>query len=233
MAANHRILALDLPGFGRSDKPARASYSFRYYDRVLEAFLTELAINRVNLVVHDLGGPVGLYWAVQHREKVRRLALLNTLVYPEMSWAVRLFVAATLIPGIKHCLSSQAGLAWAIRFGVENKQRITGEVLRGYQEPFIDKDARRVLLATASRLHPDGLKTIARALPEFDIPVRLIYGENDRILPDIAKTMSRIMRDIPHAQCTPLPGCGHFLQEDAPEHVGQLLAEFLADESKA
>lgn len=228
MAANNRVIAMDLPGFGRSDKPLDASYSFRYHERVLEAFLSALDIAAINLVVHDLGGPVGMYWAAKHRDRVLRLALLNTLVYPEMSWAVKAFVAATMIPGIKHLLASQVGLAWAMRFGVENKARIAGDVLRGYQTPFIGSDARRALLKTASGLHPKGFDTIAQALPEFDVPVRLIYGENDRILPDIANTMDRIMRDIPHAQRTSLPGCGHFLQEDAPDRVGQLLAEFLS-----
>lgn len=233
MAASNRVIALDLPGFGQSDKPLSASYSFRYHERVLEAFLDALDIAQINLVVHDLGGPVGMYWAVQHREKVLRLALLNTLVYPEMSWAVKLFVGATLVPGIKHALVSQAGLAWAMRFGVEDKGHMSGEVLRAYQRPFVDKDARRALLKTASGLHPKGFETIARRLPEFDIPVRLIYGENDRILPDIARTMDRIARDIPHAERTAMPGCGHFLQEDAGPQVGRLLAEFLSREADA
>jgi pimeloyl-ACP methyl ester carboxylesterase len=45
-------------------------------------------------------------------------------------------------------------------------------------------------------------------------PLRLIYGENDRILPDIAKTMARIQESHPGAELTALPNCGHFLQED-------------------
>ena len=63
-----RAIALDLPGFGASDKPLDASYSFRFYSRVLDGFLSALNIDKTSLAVHDLGGPVGLYWACRNPE---------------------------------------------------------------------------------------------------------------------------------------------------------------------
>ena len=71
-----------------------------------------------------------------------------------------------------------------------------------------------------------GLAEIARKLPTLQAPLRLIYGEIARILPDIAKTMQRIQHDRPGTELTALSGCGHFLQEDEPERVGELIAEF-------
>ena len=67
-------------------------------------------------------------------------------------------------------------------------------------------------------------------LPSVQAPVRVIYGEQDRILPDIADTVARIQRDVPHAVVTALPDCGHFLQEEAGPQIGELLAEFFADD---
>ena len=61
--------------------------------------------------------------------------------------------------------------------------------------------------------------------------MRLIYGAQDRILPDIAETMARLKRDLPQAVVTELPDCGHFLQEEAPEEIGELLAAFFAEAS--
>src|SRR5687768_8396618 len=63
LAEKNRVLALDLPGFGRSDKPLGASYSFRFYARVVSAFLDAAGVGAVGLALHDLGGPIGLYWA--------------------------------------------------------------------------------------------------------------------------------------------------------------------------
>lgn len=56
--------------------------------------------------------------------------------------------------------------------------------------------------------------------------MRVIYGERDWILPDIAQTVRRLQRDVPHAEVTALPECGHFLQEEHPEELARLLAAF-------
>ena len=180
----------------------------------------------MSLAVHDLGGPVGLYWALQNPARIRRLALLNTLVYPQMSWAVIAFVLICRTPGLRDWFTSPAGLRFAMRFGVRNPEKLSDAVIARYQAPFADKAARRVLAKTAYGLHPKGFAEIARRLPELQCPLRIVYGRDDRILPDVARTMRRVQRDLPQAELTELPDCGHFLQEDAGERVGELLAAF-------
>ena len=223
-----RAIALDLPGFGRSDKPLDASYSFPFYSRILEGFLARLEIDSTDLVVHDVGGPIGLYWAAQRPERIRKLALLNTLVYPKPSWAVILFVALCKAPGLRSLLTSPRGLRMAMRLGMRHHDRLTSEVIEGVQAPFRSADARRALAKAGIGLHPKGFEEIAAKLPSFTGPALLAYGEGDRILPDVAKTMSRVSSDLPRAELRPLGDCGHFLQEDCPDEVGRVLAEFLA-----
>ncbi len=231
MAPSNRVIALDLPGFGQSAKPLGRTYNFRFYTEAIAGFLKALSIEQTGLVVHDLGGPVGMMWAVKNPEKVSRLALLNTLVYPEMSWAVKVFLMMTFLPGIKRWLVSAAGLATAMRFGVVNKAAMTPAVLEPYQAPFATVAAQNALLKAAQGLHPKGFEEIARLLSRLTCPVRLIYGEKDRILPDIASTMVRLQRDLPQAALSALPDCGHFLQEDAPEELGRLLVRFFSAEA--
>lgn len=225
IAKTRRAIALDLPGFGKSAKPLDASYSFRFYTETIAAFLEQLEISELNLVVHDLGGPLGLLWAVQNPQAVLRLVLLNTLVYPQLSWAARLFVISTYIPFVKTRLSSPRGIKGAMRLGMTT--RLDNEDVQAYQAPFQDSDSQKVLLKTVQRLSPKGLKEIAEKLPDFKIPVALIYGEQDRILLDVAKTMARVKGDLPQAEVTTLPDAGHFLQEDEPETLSQRIAEFL------
>lgn len=229
LGVTHRVIAPDLVGFGRSAKPVDASYSFRFHDRTLEGLRQALGLDAVNLVVHDLGGPVGLYWAVQRPERVRRLALLNTLVYPTPSWAVVLFVLATRVPWLNAWMAGPSGIRFAMRFGTESGAALDDAALRDYAEPFEERDARTALLKAGNQLSPKGFREIVRKLPTLTMPVRLIYGENDRILPDVAKTMARLERDLPQATKSSLPGCGHFLQEDEPVELARMLSDFLND----
>ena len=101
------------------------------------------------------------------------------------------------------------------------------QTLTPYTAPFETKPARKALIKAGGGLGVGGLAKIAKSLPNLEAPLRLIYGEKDRVLPDVAKTMSRIQNLRPDAELTALENCGHFLQEDAPEQVAQLIAEFL------
>jgi len=228
LGKTHRAIALDLPGYGLSDKPLDVTYDYDFYADTLDAFLDALGIGDTHLCVHDLGGPVGLYWMVRHPHRVQKLVVLNTLVYPETSSAVKLFLLALKTPGLRDYLVSPKGIVAAMKLGVVNKGRLNREVLTPYTAPFTDPAARKALLKAASGLGMGGLAQIARALPGYGASVRLIYGEKDRALPDIAKTMRRLQRDHPEARLTALPNCGHFLQEDEPQRVAELISEFLS-----
>lgn len=229
LAEKHRVLALDLPGFGQSDKPLDASYSFRFFDRVLDGALEQLGVDSVGLAVHDLGGPVGLHWAVQRWDRIEGLALLNTLVYPTPSWAVVAFVVASYAPGLRSYLTSQVGLKHALQIGVGDPSNVSAEGIEGFQAPFRTRAARKALLKAAHGLHPGGMQTIARRLREYEGPVRIIYGAKDRILPDVDKTMKRVASELPQAQTTCFHECGHFLQEERGADIGRLLAEFFVE----
>lgn len=228
IARQNRVIALDLPGFGASDKPD-ADYGFDFFERAIDGFLAALEIDQVGLAVHDLGGPVGLHWALHRPERVTKLALLNTLVYPEFSEAVLQFLRACRTPESREFLTSPAGLEAAMRLGVADDRNVTEEVLAGVREPFQTDASRRALADAGIGLDPEGFVEIARLLPSLRIPVRVVYGEQDPILPDIADTVARVKRDLPQTEVTALPGCGHFLQEEAPEAIGELLAAFFAD----
>ncbi len=226
LAEGNRVIAFDLPGYGLSDKPLDASYSFRFFDRVMDGALDALGIETTGLAVHALGGPLGLYWACQHPERLSRLAILNTMIYPDFHWAVMLFGAACRLPGLRSMITSPRGLKYTMRMGVADRSRLSDEVVSAVLAPFASRDARRALIKTAVNLSPKGFQELASKLPSLEVPVRVVYGERDRILPDVARTMRRVQRDLPQAKVTALADCGHLLQEERPEEVGRLLAEF-------
>lgn len=230
IARTHRVIALDLPGFGASDKPVDGRYDFAYFERAIDGFLDRLEIDRVAVAAHDIGGPIALHWALTRPGRARRIALLNTLLYPEFSPAIIEFVTMLRQSEAREKLTSPEGLAEIMRQGVADPATLPDDVIAEVVAPFASTDARRALARAGIGLVPAVFAEIAAQLPSLDVPVRVVYGEQDRILPDVAETFTRLRRDLPAAQVTTLPNCGHFLQEEDPDTVGALLAEFFASE---
>lgn len=226
IARRNRVLALDMPGFGASDKPLGAGYGFRFFEEAIDGFLDVLGVDEVALAGHDLGGPVALHWALRRPERVTSIALMNTLVYPDFSPAVIEFVRELMTPDSRDRITSNEGLAEIMRLGVAAPAGLPEQVLAEVAAPFQGGQERLALAHAGIGLEPARFGEIAEALPTLRVPVRIVYGAQDRILPDVADTMSRLERDLPDVRVTALRDQGHFLQEEAPEEVGELLAEF-------
>ncbi|MEM9821898.1 MAG: alpha/beta hydrolase [Bacteroidota bacterium] len=124
-------------------------------------------------------------------------------------------------------LSAPNGIRRAMRFGVYQKDRLTDEAIRNYQAPFQSLDARKALLKTVQRLSGKGFEEIKQKLPSFAGPVQIIYGERDKILPQVKNTMAAVKKDLPQARQYSFPNCGHFLQEEEPEKIVELVATFM------
>jgi haloalkane dehalogenase len=229
IAERNRVIAIDLPGFGESDKPLDVRYDFEFFEGIIDGLLGHLNIDRVALAGHDLGGPIAVHWALRNPDRTTGIALLNTLLYPQLDPSVVDFVTALATPGPREEMTSPDGLSRIFRAGLADPTRATGDILTALVHPFRESTARRALAQAGIQLSLRGLAEIERGLPGLRMPVRIVYGAQDRVLPDVAGTMDRVARDVPHAVVTVLPDCGHFLQEDAPDEVARQLAEFFAD----
>ncbi|MDQ3733596.1 MAG: alpha/beta fold hydrolase [Actinomycetota bacterium] len=227
IAEHNTVIAPDLPGFGRSSKPLDG-YEFEFFDQVLDGFLDALGITEVALAAHDLGGPIALHWALHRQDRLSRLALLNTVAYPEFHPSAIAFVRGLVTPSRRAAMTSPEGLEQLMRQGVANPAALGEEVISAVQAPFDSEPARLALAAAGVGLRASGFKEIARLLPTLQAPVRIVYGAQDRLLPDIAETVARLRIDLPQAEVTELPDAGHFIQEDAPAQVGMHLARFFA-----
>jgi pimeloyl-ACP methyl ester carboxylesterase len=226
IAKRNRVIALDLPGFGESDKPLDLRYGFSTFEGVIDQLLAALGVDRVAVGGHDLGGPIAMHWALRHQDRVTGVAMLNTLLYPELDASTMDFVRRLSTPGEREKLTSTEGLGGLFRLGLATPAKATDDIVAAVVAPFQDAQSRQALALAGIQLSLRGFGEIAASLPALGCPLRIVYGEQDRLLPDVAETMARVQRDVPHAVVTALPHCGHFLQEDAPEEVGELLADF-------
>src|SRR5919106_665063 len=149
--AGHRAIAVDHLGFGRSDKPDQAElYTIERHCRRLDALLESLDLRDATVVPQDWGGPIGLWWATRHPERLRGLFVLNTFAHrpPErvkLPLPLRLFrtpgVGEVMVKGLD---AFKRGLLF--RVGVVKRERITPEVRRAYLAPHPSWSSRTPIL---------------------------------------------------------------------------------------
>ena len=88
LSSSARVVAMDLPGFGRADHPRHFDFSVEGYARHLGGLLDVLGVQRAHLVLHDFGGGFGLTWAAQHPQRCASVTLINSGALLNYRWHV-------------------------------------------------------------------------------------------------------------------------------------------------
>ena len=172
-------IAPDLPGFGRSGKPADFPYSIEGYDRFLEAFLAELAVDRLSLVVHDWG-VVGLALAQRCPERVERLVIVNAVpLLPGYRWHRYARIWRTPLAGeLFMGLSSR----WAFRQISREATAAEGpapDVLIDRVWDHFDHGTQRAILKLYRSAGPDVLARAGERLGGLRCPSLVLWGARD------------------------------------------------------
>lgn len=226
LAERFQVYALDLPGFGDSDKPAEVDYTLNFYAGILTGFLDVLSVERVTLVCHDLGGSIALLWAVRQPERLARLVITDTVPYPDLPLMIRLMLPAARLPGLGQMLVSRYGLRLMFQLGTAGQGVVTDQLVATYDRPLTETPgARRTLLRILAGTEPAEVGEIAGNLDRISGPTLIVWAEKDPSAPlSIAR---RLHTDIRGSLLRTIPDCGHFLTEDRPDEVNRLLLEFL------
>ena len=232
LAPRYRCVAPDHLGFGLSDRPRGADYSPEAHAARLEAFVAHLRLDRVTLIVHDYGGPIGLPLALADPSRVTRLVLFNTWMWPFDDDA-GMTRKATLAGGTLGRLLyryANASLRLITPSAYGDRAKLTPQIHRQYLEVFRDRDARvQVLHALAralleSRSFYAGL--YARIDRLRDLPTLIVWGMKDTAF--LPSQLARWETHLPQAEVCRLLLAGHWPHEEAPDEVLQAVAAFLA-----
>ncbi len=229
LAPHHRAIAVDLPGFGDSEKPILVPYDAAYFARTMTALLDALELGRADFVGNSMGGRVAIEVGLRAPERVSRIALLAPSLawLRERPWAPYLrWVAPQLgliqpaprviVEGIVRRLIPGADEEWTAA-GID-------EFLRSYLTP----RGRAAFYAAARSIYlekshgPDGFWT---RLPELTPPSLFVWGRKDPIVPI---SFARHVREaLPTAQHLELD-CGHVPQLERPKQAHEALLGFFA-----
>ncbi|MDW3224936.1 MAG: haloalkane dehalogenase [Paracoccaceae bacterium] len=228
-AKRHRILAPDLIGFGRSDKPAlRMDYNYQRHVDWMSAVLEQLDLRDITLVCQDWGGLIGLRLLARMPHRFARLVVANTALptgdhtlgqafadWRSNSQQVPVFRAGKIVQGgTQTDLTAEEMAAYDAPFPNETYQA------GARQFPMLVPSTPDDPAAEANRLAWDVLRRL-------DLPVLTLFGAQDKIMKGIDRIFQR---EMPGASGQPhqiLEDAGHFLQEDAGAKMSRLIDQFV------
>ncbi|MET9248347.1 haloalkane dehalogenase [Nonomuraea sp. NPDC003709] len=229
-AAGLRAIAVDLVGFGRSDKPAdQAEHTYARHVEWTRALLFEaLGLSRVTVVGQDWGGLIGLRIAAEHPESVARIVAANTglptgdIPMPEVWHQFRNAVLKAPVLDIARLV--QAGC----------RTELPEEVRAAYDAPFPDESYKagpRVMPSLVPITPDDPAAPANRAawqvLTTLERPFLVAFSDGDPITGGMAPILLKSISGTSGLRHPVIKGAGHFLQEDAGAELGRQIAAFV------
>lgn len=234
VAAGHRVVAPDLIGFGKSDKPAlRGDYTYENHVAWMTQWLLALDLDDITLFCQDWGGLIGLRLVAAFPDRFARLVIANTGLPVGTGWS----------EGFDAWLKfSQSVPEFPVGFIVNGgtTRTLTPGEIAAYDAPFPDerfKEGARqfptLVPVTPEHASVAENKAAWAVLETFDKPVLTCFSDKDAVTAGGEKA---IITRIPGARGQPhtiIKGGGHFLQEDAAEALAALINGFITDTRKA
>lgn len=229
LAERHRVYAVDIVGFGRSDKPS-APYSFSYMAQFVKDFVKTLGIDRAHLIGHSMGGGIALEFVMRFPERVQKLVLVASA---RMGRNLYLPFRVCTLPRIGERLTrpSRKGTAQLIGDAVYDPALVTDEwVELGYEMSALPGAQEVILSALRTSCNLRGMRRdvtapIVANLSSISAPTLIIWGKQDQLLPVSQAYVAE--EGIPNSRLHLLDRCGHIPQRECAEAFNDLVTEFL------
>jgi pimeloyl-ACP methyl ester carboxylesterase len=193
LSQTHTVYALDLLGFGASEK-ASAAYKVDLWLEQVHDFWQMLIGQPVVLVGHSLGALVALATAVRHPDMVKGLVLITLpssrqellpeWLQPVVGAIEGAFASPLLIRPLFQVIRRPAFLRAVLRQVYTNPDNVTEEVISSFVTPALDRGAAQVLCRLVkARTQLDFSPNSQRLLPDLQIPILMLWGKQDRVIP--------------------------------------------------
>jgi pimeloyl-ACP methyl ester carboxylesterase len=225
-AAGHTAYSLDLLGHGQSDRPLDADFGIAAQAEYLDAAMTVLRVARGVLVGIDIGGDVAMKLAATRPDRVEKLVLINTPAFEELPardiTQMQRRTARFAFSLTRGVMGAAPLLEGVLKGSVADQEHMPMRLVARYLAPFVGKDGANHLLTLASSIRPD--------LDEDDYgaiqaPTLIIWGDEDKWVD--GKLADRLANAIPNARLVRLAGVARLVPEENPEHLSELLLDFI------
>lgn len=227
MSRGGPALAIDLPGWGRSERPRDFDYSMHGLAAFLERCLEALGIGERKLVVHDWGS-LALIGAQRRPDLLQRLVVINAVpLLPgyRWHWVARLW-RRRAVGELLNATTSRAGIALLMRLARGDRGPMPGELIDRIHQHW-NRGTSRAVLELYRDADPERLAAAGAGLGSLGCPALVVWGERDPYLP--ARFGRLYAGRLPGADYAAVPGAGHWPWLEEPALVDRVV-DFLAQD---
>ena len=237
LAGEHRVVAPDLVGFGRSDKPANLDdYTYALHHDTVAGFIEALDLRRITLVCQDWGGLLGLPIAAEMSDRFARLVMMNTGLptgEPPQTEAAKQSAAA--FAAWRAFASRMTDLPVGKIIQGATKSNPPAEVLAAYEAPYPDATfkagASKFPLLVPTEPGAEAVPAMRKArekLREWTKPALAMFSDGDPITAGGDEFFRRLIPSAKEEPQITIHDAGHFLQEDKGEQIAEEIRQFIA-----
>ncbi len=216
-----RVIAPDLLGSGDSESPEGADLGLRAHAATIRELLGEIGVERFAMAGHGRGGGIAQLLALDGG--VEALILIDSVAFD--GWPSKTILdLRTRLDDVNGAFV-RSWFEMLFEKGMGHRERLSDADLAEYLRPFEGAAGIKRFVRVAAALDGVGLVGLEPRLAELEVPTFILWGEDDAFLP--AELAERLGDALPWSSVALLPGCGHFLLEDAPETVVPLIFQWL------
>ena len=226
--SQHTAYAVDLFGYGESDRPFDADFGIAAQADYLERALTALRVARAAIVGIDIGGGVALRLAATRPERVARLVLINSVAFDKLPGEdIRTLQrnTARFALRVSRGLFGAAPLLTPVLEGsVSDPERMPPRLVARYLAPYVGTEGVTHMLALARSVRAEDLEELD--LSQVRAHTLVVWGERDQWLD--AEIPDRLARELPECRVVRLPDAARLVPEDAPDQLIELITSFVS-----
>jgi pimeloyl-ACP methyl ester carboxylesterase len=229
LARSHRVIAIDLKGFGQSDKPLDGRYSILDQARLVQDYIIRNNLRDATLVGHSYGGGVALAVALNmldaKQRNISRLVLIDSIAYRQ---PIPFFFHVLRTPIVGEIglslIPPEVQMERALSLAYYEEGKVTPETVSHYASALYSEGGRHALLSTIDALDPAQADEFAKRYKDLRLPTLVLWCHYDKIVP--VRLGLRLASELPNARLEVMRRCGHIPHEEQPEETTKAIKAF-------
>lgn len=223
LKAEHRVIRMDLPGYGLTGPNPSGDYSMEFYARFLHDFLEKLGVEQSILVGNSFGGRIAWEYALAYPKEVKKLILIDAAGYPTPQGkplAMRL-ATTPVLKNILLYITPRSLVEKSLREVYVDKSKVTGQLVDQYYDMACREGNRAAFVARANLTYKDDYVKIN----QIQIPTLILWGARDAWIS--VENAYKFQKDLPNNTLIVYENLGHVPQEESPSQTVKDALTFL------